>query len=73
MIQTLEDMVRGSGAYGLEFKDCDGFTHDWGTLLPALELEYKTSFHAHTNWTTDVLERGLNPRLPQDSLKKGLV
>ncbi|MBW0589304.1 hypothetical protein O181_129019, partial [Austropuccinia psidii MF-1] len=29
MIQTLEDMVRRFCAYGLEFKDCDGFTHDW--------------------------------------------
>ncbi|MBW0507010.1 hypothetical protein O181_046725 [Austropuccinia psidii MF-1] len=27
MIQTLEDMVRGVLSYGLEFKDCDGFTH----------------------------------------------
>ncbi|MBW0511386.1 hypothetical protein O181_051101 [Austropuccinia psidii MF-1] len=39
MIQTLEDMVRTFVAYGLEFKDCDGFTHYWCTLLPALELE----------------------------------
>ncbi|MBW0540180.1 hypothetical protein O181_079895 [Austropuccinia psidii MF-1] len=36
MIQTLEDMVRTFCAYGLEFKDCDGFTHDWCTLLPEL-------------------------------------
>ncbi|MBW0462875.1 hypothetical protein O181_002590 [Austropuccinia psidii MF-1] len=36
MIQTLEDMVRRFCAYGLEFKYCDGFTHDWCTLLPAL-------------------------------------
>ncbi|MBW0541554.1 hypothetical protein O181_081269 [Austropuccinia psidii MF-1] len=27
MIQTLEDMVRRICAYGLEFKDCYGFTH----------------------------------------------
>ncbi|MBW0514444.1 hypothetical protein O181_054159 [Austropuccinia psidii MF-1] len=38
MIQNLEDMVIGLCAYGLAFKDCDGFTHDWCTLLPALEL-----------------------------------
>ncbi|MBW0588655.1 hypothetical protein O181_128370 [Austropuccinia psidii MF-1] len=36
MIQTLEDMVRRVCAYALEFKDCDGFTHDWCTLLPEL-------------------------------------
>ncbi|MBW0548564.1 hypothetical protein O181_088279 [Austropuccinia psidii MF-1] len=38
MIQTLEDMVRRFSAYGLEFKDCGGFTYDWFTLLPELEL-----------------------------------
>ncbi|MBW0486360.1 hypothetical protein O181_026075 [Austropuccinia psidii MF-1] len=38
MIQTLEDMVRRVCAYGLEFKGCDGFTHHWCTLSPALQL-----------------------------------
>ncbi|MBW0498052.1 hypothetical protein O181_037767 [Austropuccinia psidii MF-1] len=28
MIQNLEDMIRRFCAYGLEFKDSDGFTHD---------------------------------------------
>ncbi|MBW0574031.1 hypothetical protein O181_113746 [Austropuccinia psidii MF-1] len=51
MIQALEDMVRGLCAYGLELKDCDGFTNDWCTLLPALELAYNTSIHASTNQT----------------------
>ncbi|MBW0532466.1 hypothetical protein O181_072181 [Austropuccinia psidii MF-1] len=36
MIQALEDMERRFCAYGLEFEDCDGFTHDWCTLLPVL-------------------------------------
>ncbi|MBW0545522.1 hypothetical protein O181_085237, partial [Austropuccinia psidii MF-1] len=73
MIQTLEDMVRRFCAYGLEFKDCDGFTHDWCTLLPALELAYKTSIHASTNETPAILEKGWNPKLPQDSLRKDLI
>ncbi|MBW0556200.1 hypothetical protein O181_095915 [Austropuccinia psidii MF-1] len=73
MIQTLEDMVRRFCAYGLEFKYCDGFIHDWCTLLPALESSYKTSIHASTNHTPAVLEKGCTPRLPQDSLRKGLV
>ncbi|MBW0529266.1 hypothetical protein O181_068981 [Austropuccinia psidii MF-1] len=51
MIQTFKDMVRSICAYGLQFKDCDGFTHDWCTLLPAVELAYKTSIHASTNQT----------------------
>ncbi|MBW0562034.1 hypothetical protein O181_101749 [Austropuccinia psidii MF-1] len=73
MIQTLEDMVRRVCAYGLELKDCDGFTHDWCTLLPALELAYKTSIHDSTNQSPAILEKGWNPKLPQDSLRKDLI
>ncbi|MBW0499086.1 hypothetical protein O181_038801 [Austropuccinia psidii MF-1] len=69
MIQTLEDMVRRFCAYGLEFKDCDGFTHDWCTLLPALELAYKTSIHASTNQTPAILWEAEKyfylPKIPQ--------
>ncbi|MBW0569856.1 hypothetical protein O181_109571 [Austropuccinia psidii MF-1] len=73
MIQTLEDMIRRFCAYGLEFKDSDGFTHDWFTLIPALELAYKTSIHASTGKTPAMLEKGWNPKLPVDTLKKDLV
>ncbi|MBW0550924.1 hypothetical protein O181_090639 [Austropuccinia psidii MF-1] len=73
MIQTLEEIVIISCAYGLEFKDCDGFTHHWCTNLPALELEYKTSIHASTNQIAAILEKGGNPKLPQDLLRKDLV
>ncbi|MBW0467257.1 hypothetical protein O181_006972 [Austropuccinia psidii MF-1] len=37
MIQTLEDMIRRFCAYGLELKYSDVLTHDWCTLIPALE------------------------------------
>ncbi|MBW0572742.1 hypothetical protein O181_112457 [Austropuccinia psidii MF-1] len=73
MIQTLEDMVMIFCAYGLEFKDFYGFTHDWFTLLPALELAYKTYINSNTNQTPAILKIGWNPRLPQDSLRKYLV
>ncbi|MBW0593672.1 hypothetical protein O181_133387, partial [Austropuccinia psidii MF-1] len=73
MIQTLEDMVRRFCAYVLEFKDSDGFTYDWCTLLPALDLAYKTPIHASTNETPAILEKGWNLKLPQDSLRKDLV
>ncbi|MBW0553835.1 hypothetical protein O181_093550 [Austropuccinia psidii MF-1] len=73
MIQPLEDMVRIFCAYSIELKDCDGFTHNWCNLLPALELEYKTSIHGSTNQTPAILEKGWNPRLPQDSMWKDLV
>ncbi|MBW0562477.1 hypothetical protein O181_102192 [Austropuccinia psidii MF-1] len=73
MIQTLEDMIETFCAYGLELKDSDGFTHDWCTLIPALELAYKTSLHASTGKTPVMLEKGWNPKLPIDTLKKDLV
>ncbi|MBW0573863.1 hypothetical protein O181_113578 [Austropuccinia psidii MF-1] len=73
MIQTLEDMIRRFCAYGLEFKDSDGFTHDWCTLIPALELAYKTSVHSSTGQTPAILEKGWNPRLPEDTLRKDFI
>ncbi|MBW0553957.1 hypothetical protein O181_093672 [Austropuccinia psidii MF-1] len=36
-------------------------------------LEDMTSIHASTNQTTAILEKGWNPKLPQDSLRKDLV
>ncbi|MBW0561788.1 hypothetical protein O181_101503 [Austropuccinia psidii MF-1] len=73
MIQTLEDMIRIFCAYGLAFKYSDFFTHDWCTLIPALELEYKTLIHSSTGKTPAMLEKGWNPRLPYDTLKEELV
>ncbi|MBW0559431.1 hypothetical protein O181_099146 [Austropuccinia psidii MF-1] len=35
MIQTLEELIRRFCAYRLEFKDSDGFTHDWCTIIAA--------------------------------------
>ncbi|POV94569.1 hypothetical protein PSHT_16136 [Puccinia striiformis] len=73
MIQTLEDMVRRFCAYGLEFKDNDGYTHDWVSLLPILELAYSTSIHATTGKAPALLEKGWLPNLPRDFLKRDLV
>ncbi|MBW0521202.1 hypothetical protein O181_060917 [Austropuccinia psidii MF-1] len=73
MIQNLEDMVRRFLAYGLEFKYCDGLTHDWCTPLPELRLEYKTAINSSTNQTPAILEKRWNFRLPQDYLNKHLV
>ncbi|MBW0515419.1 hypothetical protein O181_055134 [Austropuccinia psidii MF-1] len=73
MIQTLEDMMRRFCAYSMEFEYSDGFTHDWCTLIPALKLAHKASIHASTSKTPAMLEKGWNPKLPIDTLKKYLV
>ncbi|MBW0464772.1 hypothetical protein O181_004487 [Austropuccinia psidii MF-1] len=73
MLQTLDNMVRRFCEYGIELKYCDGFTHYRCKPLPALDAAYKTPIHASSNETPDILEKGLNPRLPQDSLRKSLV
>ncbi|MBW0558669.1 hypothetical protein O181_098384 [Austropuccinia psidii MF-1] len=73
MIQTLEDMIRRFCAYGLEFIYSDGFTHDWCTLILALELAYNTSIHSLTGKTPAIREKGCNPRLPYYTLKNDLV
>ncbi|MBW0543092.1 hypothetical protein O181_082807 [Austropuccinia psidii MF-1] len=72
-IQALEDMIRRFCAYGLEFKDSDGFIHYWCTMIPALELAYKTSVHSSTGQTPAMLEKGWNPRLPADTLRKDWI
>ncbi|MBW0585540.1 hypothetical protein O181_125255 [Austropuccinia psidii MF-1] len=41
MIQTMEDIIRRFFAYGMEYKDHKWYTHDWVTLLPAVQLYYK--------------------------------
>ncbi|MBW0472856.1 hypothetical protein O181_012571 [Austropuccinia psidii MF-1] len=66
-------MIRRFCAYGLEFKDSDGFTHEWCTLIPALELEYKTSVNSSTGQMPAMIEKGWNPRLPADTLRKDLI
>ncbi|MBW0498918.1 hypothetical protein O181_038633 [Austropuccinia psidii MF-1] len=38
-----------------------------------LELEYKTSVHSSTGKTPAILEKGWNPRIPAETLRKDLV
>ncbi|MBW0502852.1 hypothetical protein O181_042567 [Austropuccinia psidii MF-1] len=67
-------MIRRFCAYGSELKESDGSTHDLCTLIPALELEYNTSsVHSSTGQTAAMLEKGWNPRLPADTLRKELI
>ncbi|MBW0576475.1 hypothetical protein O181_116190 [Austropuccinia psidii MF-1] len=66
-------MIRIFCAYGLEFKDSDVFNHYLCTLIPAIELAYKTSINSSTGKTPAMLEKGWNPRLPYENLKNNLV
>ncbi|MBW0467050.1 hypothetical protein O181_006765 [Austropuccinia psidii MF-1] len=73
MIQTMEDILRRFCAYGMEYKDHEGYTHDWVTLLPAVQLAYNTSQHSTTENTPALLEKGWSPLLPVDHLKKNIL
>ncbi|MBW0575184.1 hypothetical protein O181_114899 [Austropuccinia psidii MF-1] len=73
MIQTMEEILRRFCAYGMEYKDHEGYTHDWVTLLPAVQLAYNTIQHSTTGKTPALVETGWNPLLPVDHLKKDLL
>ncbi|MBW0534110.1 hypothetical protein O181_073825 [Austropuccinia psidii MF-1] len=57
----------------MEYNDNEGYTHDWVTLLPAVQLAYNTSQHSTTGKTHALVEKGWNPLLPVDHLKKNLL
>ncbi|MBW0504811.1 hypothetical protein O181_044526 [Austropuccinia psidii MF-1] len=73
MIQTIEDILRRFCAYGMEYKDHEGYTHYWVTLLPAVQLAYNTSHHSTTGKTPALVEKGWNPLFPVNHLKKNLL
>ncbi|MBW0531106.1 hypothetical protein O181_070821 [Austropuccinia psidii MF-1] len=73
MIKTLEDILRRFCAYGMEYKDHEGYTRDWVTLLPAVQLAFNTTQHPTTGRTPVVVEKVWNPLLPVYRLKKNLL
>ncbi|MBW0540429.1 hypothetical protein O181_080144 [Austropuccinia psidii MF-1] len=58
-------MIRRFCSYGL--------SHYFCTLIPELELAYKTFNHASTGKTPAMLEEGCKPKIPVDTLKKHLA
>ncbi|MBW0550781.1 hypothetical protein O181_090496, partial [Austropuccinia psidii MF-1] len=72
MIQALEDILRRFCAYGMEYKDHEGYTHDWVALLPEVQLAYNTRQHSTTGKSPSLVEKRWNPLLPVDHLKKNL-
>ncbi|MBW0493537.1 hypothetical protein O181_033252 [Austropuccinia psidii MF-1] len=73
MIQTMDDILRRFCAYAMEYKDHEGYTHEWVTLLTAVQLSYSTGQHYTTGKTPPLTEKGWNPLLPVDHLKKNLL
>ncbi|MBW0552676.1 hypothetical protein O181_092391 [Austropuccinia psidii MF-1] len=73
MIQTMEDILRRFCAYAMEYKDYEGYTHDWVTLLPAVKLAYNTSQNSTTGKRPSLVEKGWNLLLPVDHFKKNLL
>ncbi|MBW0531869.1 hypothetical protein O181_071584 [Austropuccinia psidii MF-1] len=72
-IQKMEDILSRFCAYCMEYKDHEGYTHDWVSLLPAVQLAYNTSQHSTTGKSPSLEEKGWNPQLPVDHLKKNLL
>ncbi|MBW0471755.1 hypothetical protein O181_011470 [Austropuccinia psidii MF-1] len=73
MIQKMKDIIRKFCAYGMKYKDHEGYTHYWVTLLPEGQLAYNTSQNYTTGKSPSLVEKGWNLLLPVDHLKKNLL
>ncbi|MBW0491861.1 hypothetical protein O181_031576 [Austropuccinia psidii MF-1] len=73
MIQTMEEIIKRYSSYGIKYQDHEGYTHDWVTLLPAIQLAYSTSQHSTTGKSPSIVKKGWNLLLPVHHLKKNLL
>ncbi|MBW0466978.1 hypothetical protein O181_006693 [Austropuccinia psidii MF-1] len=73
MIQTMEDIIKRFCAYGMEYENHEGYTHDLITLLPEVQLAYNTSQHSTTGKSPSLVEKGWKPLLPVDHLRKNFL
>ncbi|MBW0487534.1 hypothetical protein O181_027249 [Austropuccinia psidii MF-1] len=72
-IQIMEDIIKRFCAYGIENKNNEGYTHDWITLLPEVQLPYNTSQPSTAGKSPSLSEKGWNHLLPVDHLKEDLL
>ncbi|MBW0510691.1 hypothetical protein O181_050406 [Austropuccinia psidii MF-1] len=72
MIHTMEDIIRIFCACGMEYKDHEGYTHEWVILLLAIQLAYNRSQHSTKGKSLSLVEKGWNPLLLVDHLNKNL-
>ncbi|MBW0556365.1 hypothetical protein O181_096080 [Austropuccinia psidii MF-1] len=73
IFQKIEDIIRIFCVYGMEYKEHEGYTHDWVTLFSAVQLAYNTSQHSIAGKTPSLVEKRWNPLFPVDHLKKNLL
>ncbi|MBW0507413.1 hypothetical protein O181_047128 [Austropuccinia psidii MF-1] len=73
MIQKMEEIIRIFCAYGMEYKDHEGDTHNWVTLPLEVQLADNTSQNSTTAKSPSLVEKGWNPLLPVDHLKKNFL
>ncbi|MBW0526294.1 hypothetical protein O181_066009 [Austropuccinia psidii MF-1] len=66
----MEDVIRRFCAYGMEYKDHEGYTHYWVSLPPEVQLVYNTSRQSTTGKLPSLVEKRWNPLFPVDHLKK---
>ena len=65
-------MLRRFCSYGLEFNNSDGYTHDWFSPIPALEIAYNSSKQYSSREIPHILERGCIPRMPKNYINSKL-
>ncbi|MBW0549001.1 hypothetical protein O181_088716 [Austropuccinia psidii MF-1] len=58
IIQKMEEIIRRFCAYGLKYKDHEGYTHDWVTILPAVQLAYNTIQHSTAGKSSSLVKKG---------------
>ncbi|MBW0469842.1 hypothetical protein O181_009557, partial [Austropuccinia psidii MF-1] len=57
----------------MEYKYHKGYTHNWFTLLPEVQLAYNTRQHSTTGKSPSLVEKGWNPQSPVDHLRENLL
>ncbi|MBW0537068.1 hypothetical protein O181_076783 [Austropuccinia psidii MF-1] len=57
----------------MEYKDQEGYNHEWGTLLPEVQLAYNKSKDSPKGKLPSRVEGWWSPLFPMDHLKKSLL
>ncbi|MBW0531322.1 hypothetical protein O181_071037 [Austropuccinia psidii MF-1] len=69
----MEDIIGRFCAYGMEYKDHEGYMHDLVTLLPEVQRAYNISQNSTTGKSPPLVEKGWNSLMPVEHLKKNLL